>query len=43
MLTNRTFSIVWVSSGHGVDVPNTIIADQLVNYSGDEVQVSGGN
>lgn len=43
MLTSRTFRIVWVSSGHGVDVPNTITADQVVNYSGDEVQVSGGN
>jgi hypothetical protein len=40
MLTNRTFRIVWVSSGHGVGVANTMSADHVVSYNGSTVSVS---
>jgi alpha-D-xyloside xylohydrolase len=39
MLTNRTFRIVWVSSGHGAGIPVTTTVDRLVSYSGNAVEV----
>ena len=43
MLTNRTFNVVWVSSGHGAGIPDTATPDQVVSYSGNAVQIDGGN
>ena len=34
MLTNRVFTVVFVSPGHGVDEPKTAAPDCIVNYSG---------
>jgi alpha-D-xyloside xylohydrolase len=34
MLTNRVFTVVFVSSGHGVDEPKTASPDCIVNYNG---------
>jgi alpha-D-xyloside xylohydrolase len=34
MLTNRVFTVVFVSSGHGVDEPKTAAPDCIVNYTG---------
>jgi alpha-D-xyloside xylohydrolase len=42
MLSNRTFRIVWVSSGHGVGVANTTVADSVVVYNGTAVQIQAG-
>lgn len=42
MLTNRTFRIVCVSSGHGVGVANTATADSVVAYNGTAVQIQVG-
>jgi alpha-D-xyloside xylohydrolase len=42
MLTNRTFRIVWVSSGHGVGVSTTTTPDSVVSYDGNAVQVHAG-
>lgn len=40
MLANRTFRIVWVSTGHGVGVANTVTADSNVNYTGAAMDIS---
>ena len=40
LLTNRTFRIVWVSSGHGAGIPTTTPADSVISYSGNTVQVA---
>jgi len=40
MLANRTFAIVWVSSGHGIDVTTTAMPDVLVKYSGQALNIS---
>jgi len=37
MLTNRVFTVVFVSSGHGVDEPKTAAPDCIVNYTGGSV------
>jgi hypothetical protein len=34
MLTNRVFTVVFVSAGHGSDEPMTAAPDCIVNYSG---------
>lgn len=34
MLTKRTFNIVWVSPGHGGDVPTTLNPDATIQYDG---------
>jgi alpha-D-xyloside xylohydrolase len=34
MLTNRVFTVVFVSSGHGNDEPKTAAPDCIVNYNG---------
>jgi len=34
MLTNRVFTVVFVSTGHGSDEPKTAAPDCIVNYSG---------
>ena len=39
MLTNRTFRVVWVSSGHGVGITLTPIADGIITYNGTAVQI----
>lgn len=39
MLANRTFRVVWVSSGHGEGIALTPTADAVVNYGGNPVQV----
>lgn len=39
MLTNRTFRGVWVSSGHGAGIPASTMADRLVSYNGNAVEV----
>jgi alpha-D-xyloside xylohydrolase len=43
MLASRTFRVVWVSAGHGTGVALTPTADAVVNYSGNAVQIYGGN
>jgi alpha-D-xyloside xylohydrolase len=43
MLSSRTFNVVWVSPGHGVGVASTPVADSVVSYDGNAVQVYGGN
>jgi len=43
MLTNRTFRVVWVSSGHGAGLTNTPTADAVIPYTGNAVQVYGGS
>jgi len=40
MLANRTFAIVWVSSGHGIDVTTTAMPDVIVKYSGQALNIS---
>jgi alpha-D-xyloside xylohydrolase len=40
MLKERTFRIIWVSSGHGVGVASTPTPDAVVTYSGNALQVS---
>jgi alpha-D-xyloside xylohydrolase len=40
MLQNRTFRVVFVSSGHGSGTAETATADQTVMYSGTAVQVT---
>ena len=40
MLSTRTFNIVWVSSGHGVDVASTPTPDAAVTYNGNAVQIT---
>jgi alpha-D-xyloside xylohydrolase len=40
MLANRTFAIVWVSSGHGIDVTTTARPDVIVKYSGQALNIS---
>jgi len=42
MLASRTFRVVWVSPGHGVDVPTTASPDAVVTYTGSAVNVSPG-
>ena len=42
MLTNRTFRVVWVSSGHGVGTGFTPTADATISYNGTSVQIPGG-
>ena len=42
MLTNRTFRVVWVSSGHGVGTGLTPTPDAVVNHSGSTMQIPGG-
>ena len=43
MLANRTFNIVWVSSGHGVDVNSTAKPDVTVKYTGQAINISAEN
>jgi alpha-D-xyloside xylohydrolase len=43
MLTNRTFNIVWVSSGHGAGVTSTAASDVTVKYSGQALNISAKN
>ena len=43
MLIHRTFNIVWVSPGHGVNVPSTTNADVTVQYSGYTTNILAGN
>jgi alpha-D-xyloside xylohydrolase len=40
MLKERTFRIVWVSSGHGIGVASTPTPDLTVTYNGSALQVS---
>jgi len=41
MLKERTFNIVWVSDGHGVEIPSTENPDAVVHYHGAAVKISG--
>jgi alpha-D-xyloside xylohydrolase len=41
MLTNRTFRVVWVSSGHGIGIPTTTTADAVVTYTGAAQNIGG--
>ncbi len=43
MPTAHTFRIVWVTASHGVGVALTSSADSIVSYSGNSIQVYGGN
>ena len=43
MLVNRTFHDVWVSAGHGCGIALTPTTDAVVSYSGNSIQVYGGN
>lgn len=40
MLTNRTFNVVWVSSGHGVGQPLTANADKVISYNGEALTLN---
>lgn len=40
MLASRTFRIVWVSSGHGVGVANTITTDREIIYTGSATNIT---
>ena len=40
MLTNRTFNIIWVGPGQGVNVPSTPTPNVIVQYQGQALQVS---
>ena len=40
MLTNRTFNIIWVGSGQGVNVPSTPTPNATVQYQGQALQIS---
>ena len=40
ILANRTFRIVWVSPGHGVDVSNTASPDSIISYTGSPINLS---
>jgi alpha-D-xyloside xylohydrolase len=42
MLTTRTFHIVWVSPNHGTGINQTPTPDAVVTYSGNLVQIYGG-
>ena len=39
MLTDRTFKVVWVSSGHGVGITNTVEADGVIHYTGSATNI----
>jgi len=39
MLATRTFKIIWVGAGHGVGIPSTSTADQVITYTGGAVNL----
>ena len=43
MLVNRTFNIVWVSSGHGTGISNTGAPDIVVPYNGQMTNIVVGH
>jgi alpha-D-xyloside xylohydrolase len=41
MLKERTFNIIWISDGHGVEISSTEKPDAVVHYNGAGVKISG--
>ena len=42
MLKDRTFNVVFVTSDHGVGIPQTDKPDDLVHYSGAAIKIQHG-